>query len=90
MGRRIRELLLSAACLFAVLGGLIAADSRVRDRFMAAFDTATHVGPTEWTARVDAFGGAVLQAARHQSIEHAPLLIFAAAAAILVAFMLKT
>jgi hypothetical protein len=90
MGRGIREFIVSAACLIAVLAGLIAADSRVRDRLTAAFSTATHSGATEWTARVDAIGSAVLRAARDQSIEHAPMLIFAAVAAVLVVFMLRT
>jgi len=90
MGRGTREVILSAACLLAVVGGLIATDARVRDRFTSAFGAATYTGATEWTAHVDAIGSAVLQAARDQSIEHAPLLIFAAVAGVLVVFMLRT
>lgn len=90
MTRGFRELMASAACLTAVLLGLIAIDPRVRDRFVAAFGSAAGTGAGEWTARLDALGGAVLQAAREQSIDHAPMLIFAAVAAVLVIFMLRT
>ena len=90
MHRRSRDLILSAVCLIVVLAGLIAIDPRVRDRFTAALGTATHTGASEWVAQADAIGSAVVQAARHQSVDQAPLVIFTVVAGLLVIFMLRT
>lgn len=77
----------SAAVFGAVLLMLISVDDRVRDRFT---DLVWTGGMTPWGDRAGDLGTAVMSAIRYQSIENAPLLIFAAAGAILVAFMLRT
>jgi hypothetical protein len=87
MVRGARESLTSALCFAIILGMLIALDARVRDRFVGVM----HDAATEpWGERVGAFGAIILQAARDQSIEHAPLLIFSLVATVLVLFMLRT
>lgn len=87
MTRGIREGVGSALCFGVLLIGLVAVDGRVRERFAAA---ATVDAASAWTTRVGDLGSVVLETARDQSIEHAPLLIFTAAAAVLVLFMLRT
>jgi hypothetical protein len=46
-------------------------------------------GLTPWGDRVSDLGTALMSAVRHQSIENAPLLVFAAVGAVLFVFMLK-
>ena len=66
-------------------------DDRVRDQINTVFD-ARH--PTDALAglsgRATEFVAIVAQAMRSQSLEHAPLVIFALAATVLVLFMLRT
>jgi hypothetical protein len=83
----IRQGIASAAVFGAVLLMLVSIDDRVRDRFS---DLVGSGGVTPWGDRASDLGNAVMSAIRYQSIENAPLLVFAAAGAILVAFMLKT
>ena len=80
----------SAFCFVAVITALVAIDERVRDRVSLLFaDAATdRVGP--WAHRAGSLVEVLVQAARDQSIEHAPLVIFAAVAVVLVIFMLRT
>jgi hypothetical protein len=83
-----RQGLASAAVFGAVLFTLVSVDDRVRDRFSELVSHGNSLSP--WGDRAGDLGGALLSAARYQSIENAPLLVFAAAGAVLVAFMLKT
>ena len=82
-----RQGIASAAVFGAVLLMLVSIDDRVRDRFN---DLVGSGGVSPWGDRASDLGNAVMSAIRYQSIENAPLLVFAAAGAILVAFMLKT
>jgi len=90
MGRGIREGLASAACFCAVLIALVSIDPRVRDRFWLLFGDAAGGDLAPWGSRLGELGSAVVSAARYQSIENAPMLIFAAIGAVLVVFMLRT
>jgi hypothetical protein len=82
-----RQGIASGAVFGAVLLMLISVDDRVRDRFG---DLVTSGGVTPWGDRAGDLVNAVASAVRYQSIENAPMLVFAAAGAVLVAFMLKT
>lgn len=84
----LRQGLVSAAIFGAVLFALISVDERVRDRFGDLVSRGNSLSP--WGDRAGDLGGALVSAARYQSLENAPLLVFAAAGAVLVAFMLKT
>ena len=85
---RIRQGALSAAVFAAVLLVLVSVDERVRDRFSALVSGDHSLSP--WGDRAGDLGGALISAVRYQSLENAPLLVFAAAGAVLFAFMLKT
>lgn len=91
MRRVTGETLMSAFGVLVLIGILVAFDPRVRDRVgtIVAHDGA---GPAaaSLTATAGDVGSAVLQSARDRSLDHAPLLVFGAAAAVLVAFMLRT
>ncbi len=84
----IRQGVVSAAVFGAVLLMLVSVDDRVRDRFSALVSGDHSLSP--WGDRAGDLGGALMSAVRYQSIENAPLLVFAAAGAVLVAFMLRT
>ncbi len=82
-----RQGIASATVFGVVLLMLISVDDRVRERFSDLGGTG---GVTSLGDRFGDLVNAVMSAVRYQSIENAPMLIFAAAGAILVAFMLKT
>jgi hypothetical protein len=83
-----RQGIASTAVFAAVLLMLISVDDRVRDRFSDLFAGGNGLSPLG--DRAGDLVGALMSAVRYQSIENAPLLIFAAAGAVLVAFMLRT
>lgn len=78
--------IVSAAVFCVVLFALVSVDERVRERFQSM---SLQDGQTGLTGIGD-LADAVMSAARHQSIENAPLLIFASVGAVLVLFMVKT
>jgi hypothetical protein len=81
-----RQGVASAAVFGALLMMLVSIDDRVRDRFADLMSG----GVSPWGDRASDLGGALMTAIRYQSIENAPLLVFAAVGAVLVAFMLRT
>ncbi len=83
-----RQGIASTAVFGAVLLMLVSIDDRVRDRFNDLLGGGG--GLTPWGDRAGDLVHALMSAVRYQSIENAPLLVFAAAGAILVAFMLRT
>jgi hypothetical protein len=83
-----RQWIASTTVFAAVLLMLISVDDRVRDRFSDF--VAGGNGLTSLGDRAGDLVGALMSAVRYQSIENAPLLLFAAAGAVLVAFMLRT
>ena len=85
-----RQGMASFAVFGAVMLMLVSVDDRVRDRFGDLLGGGGTGGLTPWGDRAGDLVGALVSAVRYQSIENAPLLIFAAAGAVLVAFMLRT
>ena len=83
-----RQGIISALLFGVMLMVLVSLDDRVRERFSAMIAGSHDVTP--WGDRVVDFGGALVGAVRYQSIEGAPLLVFAAVSAVLVVFMLRT
>jgi hypothetical protein len=83
----LKQSLASAALFGLVLLMLISVDPRVRERFvgLAAGD-----GVSSLSHRASELGTTLVSAAKHQSIDNAPLVVFAAVGAILFLFMLKT
>lgn len=80
--------MLSITVFVIVLAGLVFVDPRVRDRVGALVtggDGASSLGD-----RAGDLGNALMTAVRYQSIENAPLLIFATVGAVLFVFMVRT
>jgi hypothetical protein len=89
--RRFGEVLISIAALGVLLAVLISVDDRVREQVGMRFNTAQAKSDLAGVgAQAHDLAGAIFSAARHQSIEHAPLMIFVFSATVLVVFMLRT
>lgn len=86
MNRGLHQTLISAGVFAIVVGALISVDEHVRDRFRDLLSG----GVTPWGDRASDLGGAIASAFRTQSIENAPMLLFAVAGAILFVFMVRS
>lgn len=84
----LRQAIASSAVFGAIFLMLLSVDERVRDRAADLFSGGTGLSP--WGERAGDLGMALINAARYQSIENAPLLVFSAVGAVLVLFMLRT
>jgi uncharacterized membrane protein len=91
MRRATNDALISLGALVLLLVALMSIDDRVRERverlLTAPPSSAQIVGVGNDIENVSTV---MFRAARSQSIEHAPLVIFSVAAGILVLFMLRT
>lgn len=83
-----REAIVSPAIFAAILLMLVSFDERVRDRFGNLVSSGTGIDPLG--DRLSDLGDALLSAMKYQSIENAPLLVFAAVGAMLTVFMFRT
>ena len=91
MRRLMTGALTTAGGISAVLVGLVAIDPSVRSEVMQVLNGRPPTGEfVNAGNRVQEAATIVLQAVRDQSIEHAPLAIFALAAMVLVMFILRT
>lgn len=90
MRRAFGEALMSAGVLAVLLLLLVAVDDRVREQISLRFSAPPAVQLANVGARARDLTSVVMEVARDQSIEHAPLLIFVLAATVLVMFMLRT
>ena len=84
----LRQTALSGGVFVLVLLALISLDDRVRERATELASDAGNV--SSWGNRVSMFAGTLVDAAQYQSIDNAPLLIFATAGAVLFLFMVRT
>jgi len=89
--RRWREALMSIGTVVVILLVLIAVDDRVRDQFSMRFmSSRPSVQLVAAGQQARDLTSVIAEVARDQSLAHAPLLIFALAAVVLVLFMLRT
>lgn len=90
MGRQFREALMSAGTVVIVLLVLVGIDDHVRSELSQRYMS----NPTQEIASAGQHARqlttVIAVAAREQSLAHAPMLIFALAATVLVLFMLRT
>jgi hypothetical protein len=87
----IDDALLSGGGILVLLLALVTLDSRVRDHVSGLFGASRSGGElTNAADQLRELGAVIFQAVHDQSIEHAPLVIFTLAAAVLVLFMLRT
>jgi hypothetical protein len=91
MTRATTSFITTGAGLSAIVVGLAVIDERVRSEVAAAISGRAGSGElVGFGERVQELGVIALQAIRDQSIEHAPLTLFALAALVLFVLMLRT
>jgi hypothetical protein len=91
MRRVISDGLISFGALLLLLIALVSIDDRVRERVTDLVESPpSSADVARAGARVGQVSHVVYKAARDQSVEHAPMVIFGVAAAVLVLFMLRT
>lgn len=87
---RLSDWAISVSAVLLLLSALTLFDDRVRDQF--SYRIAAH--PTQQLSaageQVRDMGAVIFEAARDQSIEHAPMMFFVMVGIILVLFMLRT
>ena len=83
-----REGAISAVVFGGVMCALVSVDARVRDHVSELVGNSASVAPL--SSRFAELFDALWSAARYQSIENAPLLVFAAVGAVLTVFMLRS
>jgi len=89
MRRPFGEALMSAGTVAVLLLALVAVDSRVREEISRRVARPS-VGLVGAGQHVRDLTSVIAEVARDQSLAHAPLLIFALAATVLVLLMLRT
>jgi hypothetical protein len=87
---RARDWAGSLAGFLVVFGALVAVDDRVGRHLRALLSQGPSGDVGFVKDRFAALGQAIVMAARDQSIDHAPLLVFSAVAIVLVFFMVRT
>ena len=83
----LRQTALSGMVFCGILLALVSVDARVRDRVSDVVSGGEGLG--SWGNRLGDLVDAMIVAARYQSIENAPLLVFAAGGAVLFLAMFK-
>jgi hypothetical protein len=83
-----RQWLLSVGIFALILFALVSVDERVHDQFTNLMSGGN--GVQSWPSRARDLGGAVAGAIRTQSIDSAPLLLFATVGVVLFVFMVRT
>ena len=84
----IRQAVISGAVFAALMLMLVSVDARVQDRFTEL--VAGHSSVSSFSDRAAQLGDALTTAVKHQSIENAPLVVFASVGALLFLFMVRT
>ena len=84
----IREGAISAAVFGGVMFALVSVDARVRDHVSELVGSSASVQP--WGTRFAELLDALWSAARYQSIENAPMVVFATVGIVLTVFMLRS
>lgn len=82
-----RHAVLSALVFGGLLFALVSVDARVRERVGDVIAGGNNLTP--WGDRLTDLGATLVSALRHQSIENAPLVVFAAVGAVLFVFMYR-
>jgi hypothetical protein len=90
MRRQLREAVLSVGAVVILLLVLTAMDDRVREQVSLRVVAHPSVELASAGRHVRDLTTVISEAARYQTIGHAPLLIFTLAAAVLMLFMLRT
>jgi hypothetical protein len=91
MQRVVKDALISAGAVMLLIVAIVSIDDRVRERVTDILNRPPSSAEIAGTgAQVAQVSSVVFKAVRDQSVEHAPMVVFVVAAAVLVLFMLRT
>ena len=91
MRRALGDAAISLFALIALLVALVSVDDRVRERVASVVGTTPNTSQLVGAGReISGLVTLVFDAVKDQSVAHAPLVIFAVAATVLVLFMVRT
>lgn len=82
-----KQALMSGGIFVGLLFALVSIDARVQERFQ---DLVAGGGVSSFADRASQLGDALATAVRYQSIENAPMVVFATVGAVLFLFMVRT
>jgi hypothetical protein len=82
------DAMISGIVLLLLLAGLVLIDPRVREH--ALVGTSSSSSAVDVSTRLSDVTSAVVVAARHQSLEHAPMMIFVTVASVLFVAMFRS
>ncbi len=84
---RLPQAFASLAVFTILIVALVSVDPRVRDKFNEVGGAGSM---SSWSDRASDLGATVVTAIRHQSIENAPMVLFATVGGVLFLFMVRT
>jgi hypothetical protein len=84
------DVLLSAAAVAIVVTVLVVADARVRDQARRIADQAPRLTVTSASTEIRSVGSVIYRSAKSRSLDHGPVVVFVAVAAVLVFFMARS
>ena len=84
----IKQGLISGGVFVILIFALVSVDARVQERFSEL--VANQGSVSSFTDRASQLGGALVKAIKYQSLENAPMVIFATVGAVLFLFMVRT
>ena len=91
MQRVIKDALISMGAVALLVVAIVSIDDRVRERVTDILNRPPSSAELAGTgAQVAQVSMVIFKAARDQSVEHAPMVVFGVAATVLVLFMLRT
>ena len=91
MQRVVKDALISVGAVGLLIVGLVSIDDRVRERVTEILKKPPSSAEIAGTgAQVAQVSNVIYKAARDQSVEHAPMVVFGVAWAVLVLFILPT
>jgi hypothetical protein len=88
--RLLGDALISTGVLLTVVAFLVSIDERVREQLSMTASRAASASFADLEDQVRAVGSTMLDVARTQSLDYAPLMVFVVAATVLVLFMVRT
>lgn len=83
-----RQGAVSAAIFAGIMFALVSVDARVRDHVSELVGNSASMAP--FSSRLADLGDALWTAAKYQSIENAPMVVFATVGIVLTVFMVKS
>jgi hypothetical protein len=87
--RACSDALISASAVAIVLIVIVAADARVREQARSLVDTAPSYTVASASAEVRRVGSVLWLSARERSLDHGPVVVFVATAAVLLLCMMR-